>query len=489
MFKQELNHKLLQKLSPQQIQLMKLVQLPTLAFEQKVLEELEINPALENISNNDEDYLDSSDEYPAECISEYDDYEGSSLDINIDEYLPDEEIPNYKTNSDIYSDIEENNEVPYAQSISFSEYLSEQLYTFSISETDQKICEFLIGNLDENGYIRRELSLIVDDLAFSTGIYTKENQLEYLLTHIIQKLEPTGTGARNLKECLLIQLKNKKNTLFINNAIEILSNYFDLFVKKHYDKIQSRLNISEEQLKDIIREIEKLNPKPGKSFSETPKNFEQITPDFVIRITNGKLELSLNGRNAPELRISRAYSDLLETYKDTESKSKNLKEAALFVKQKLDSAKWFIDSVKQRRSTLFQTMNAIMYYQKEYFLSGNEENIKPMILKDIAEIIQMDISTVSRVANSKYVSTPYGTLLIKELFSESLTNEEGEEISTKEIKKILIEIIDQENKKKPLTDDKLMQILKEKGYSIARRTITKYREQFNIPVARLRKEI
>lgn len=492
MLKQELNQKLLHKLSPQQIQLMKLVQLPTLVFEERVRQELEINPALENIFNNEDTSNLCTNEYSENLsLDEYEDYDRQSIDIsniNIDEYLSDDEIPNYKINLNTYSE-DYNCENYYAQSISFLEYLLEQLYTFSLSEKDQKLCEFLIGNLDESGYIRRILSLIVNDLILSIGIYTEESHLEYLLTNIIQKLEPIGIGARNLKECLLLQLKEKNNTYAINNAIKILTNYFDLFIKKHYYKIQISLNINEKELKDSIKEIEKLNPKPGKSFSENSKNFEQITPDFIIRIFNNELELSLNGRNTPELRISRSYSELLETYKDTEYKSKNLKEAAIFIKHKLDSAKWFIDAVKQRKNTLLKTMTAIMSYQKEYFLSGNEENIKPMILKDIAEIVKMDISTVSRVANSKYVSTPYGTLLIKDLFSEGLTNKKGEEVSTKEIKKILIEIINQENKKNPFTDEKLMKILKNKGYNIARRTISKYREQMNISVARLRKKI
>lgn len=487
MFKQELNQKLLQKLSPQQIQLMKLVQLPTLAFEQRVLEELEINPTLEDKSNdeNKED-LDS-----IESKSEYEDYKKNTIDIshiNIDEYLSDDDIPNYKTNfnPDFYG---YKNDTIHIQSISFFEYLLEQLYTFSLSEIDKKICKFLIGNLDENGYIRRELKSIVDDLSFSTGIYSNEKHLQNLLINIIQKLDPIGIGSRNLKECLLLQLKDKKKTFIINNAIEIISNYFDLFIKKHYEKIRIRLRINKSEFIKTIKEIQKLNPKPGRSFSEISKNFEQITPDFIIKIIDSKLELSLNHKNSPELKISQLYLNLLKTYKKSELKSKKIQDATFFIKQKLDSAKWFINAIKQREITLFKTMQAIMEYQKKYFLSGNERNIKPMILKDIAEIINMDISTVSRVANSKYVSTPYGTILIKKLFSESLMNEEGELISTKEIKKILIEIIENENKKKPFTDNNLMKILKEKGYNIARRTVAKYREQLIIPVARLRKGI
>jgi len=491
MLKQELNHRLLQKLSPQQIQLMKLVQLPTLAFEQRILEELDENPALEDGSNENDDYLDNSDNEFSNDDS-YEDYDGNNIDtseINIDEYLSDDEIPHYKTQSNNYSDDDDDYEAPFIQTISFHEYLSEQLHSYSLKEDSMILADFIIGNLDDSGYLRRELSAIVDDLAFNTGIYTEVAVLEDILLNYIQKLDPAGVGARDLSECLIIQLKEKVQTFSVELAIQILEDFFDIFVKKHYDKIQLKLNISEDELKLAIKEIEKLNPKPGKAFSDNAKNSEQITPDFTIRVLEGDLELSLNGRNAPELKISRAYSELLETYKDTEHKSKDQRDAALFVKQKLDSAKWFIDAVKQRQNTLYHTMFAIMQYQKEYFLTGEDEKLKPMILKDIAEKINMDISTVSRVANSKYVNTSYGSILIKDLFSESLTNDEGEEVSTREIKKILIDVISDEDKKKPLPDDKLMVILKEKGYNIARRTIAKYREQLNIPVARLRKEI
>lgn len=488
MLKQELNLRLQQKLSPQQIQLMKLVQLPTIAFEQRIKQELEENPALEegNEFNDDEFTADGDDWEDSE-------YEGESIDtsdINIDEYLSDDEIPNYKTYTNNYSDDDEDRSIPYAQGISFIDYLESQLYTFRLDEEEYQIAEFIIGNIDDDGYIRRDLQAIVDDLAFTQNIYTDKSEVEKLLTGYIQKLDPIGVGARDLQECLLIQLENKSpQTETTELAIDLISKSFEAFTKKHYTRLMQKHNVSEDELKDAVSEIEKLNPKPGKSFSGNTKEIEHITPDFSIKINEGKLELTLNGRNVPELRISNSYAEMLDTYKHTEKKSTEQKEAVLFVKQKLDAAKWFIDAITQRRNTLLITMQAIMEFQEEYFLTGDETKIKPMILKDIADLISMDISTVSRVANSKYVNTPYGTFLIKDLFSESLTNEDGEEVSTREIKRILQDVINEEDKKKPLTDEKLTEILKEKGYPIARRTIAKYREQLNIPVARLRKEI
>ncbi|MFA7688275.1 MAG: RNA polymerase factor sigma-54 [Moheibacter sp.] len=488
MLKQELYLKLQQKLSPQQIQLMKLVQLPTIAFEQKIKQELEENPALEEGSEfNDDEFTADSDNW------EEGEYEGESIDtsdINIDEYLSDDEIPNYKTYTNNYSDDDEDRSIPYAQGVSFIDFLESQLYTFRLDEEEYQIAEFIIGNIDDDGYVRRDLQAIVDDLAFTQNIYTDKAEVEQLLTGYIQKLDPIGVGARDLQECLLIQLESKQpQTETTALAIELLSKSFEAFTKKHYTRLIQKHDVTEEQLKEAVSEIEKLNPKPGKSFSGNTKEVEQITPDFTIRITEGELELSLNGRNVPELRISNSYAEMLDTYKNTEKKSAEQRDAVLFVKQKLDAAKWFIDAITQRRNTLLITMQAIMEFQEEYFLTGDETKIKPMILKDIADIIGMDISTVSRVANSKYVNTPYGTFLIKDLFSESLTNEDGEEVSTREIKRILQDVINEEDKKKPLTDEKLTEILKEKGYPIARRTIAKYREQLNIPVARLRKEI
>lgn len=487
MLKQELNLRLQQKLSPQQIQLMKLVQLPTLAFEQRIKQELEENPALEE----EKEY--SDDEYTSEYDEWDNDDDSQSIDtddINIDEYLSDDEIPNYKTYTNNYSDDDDDREIPFAQGTSFLDYLESQLSMYRLDEEEFEIANFIIGNLDDDGYLRREPQAIANDLAFAQNIYTDKNEIEHLLTSYIQKLDPIGVGARDLQECLKIQLQNKHpQTEASELALDILTKSFEMFTKKHYKRLTEKHNVSEEQLKEAVLEIERLNPKPGKSFGGNTKTIEHITPDFTIKIVDGELELSLNGRNVPELRISNAYSDMLKTYKITEKKSDEQKKAVLFVKQKLDAAKWFIDAVEQRRNTLLYTMQAIMDFQKDYFLTGDETQIRPMILKDIADKINMDISTVSRVANSKYVNTPYGTFLIKDLFSESLTNEDGEEVSTREIKRILQDVVAEENKKKPLTDEKLMGILKEKGYPIARRTIAKYREQLGIPVARLRKEI
>jgi len=485
MLKQSLNFKLLQKLSPQQIQLMKMIQLPTQEFEQRLKQELEENPALESGKDNDDEFenLQSDDDYDDSGNENID-----TEDINIDEYLSDDEIPNYKTQANNYSADDEDKHVPYASGTSFTQYLKTQINTYRLTEEEEIITDFLIGSIDDSGYIRRDLIDILDDLAFTQNIFTTEEELERLLK-LVQQLDPAGVAARNLRECLLIQLKRKEEKPSINLAINILEQSFDHFVKKHYNKLLLKFHISEDQLKDGFQQIEKLNPKPGGSFVGGNKIAEQIVPDFTVRIVEGELELTLNSRNAPELHISNEYNNLLKGYKDSTDKSKSQKEAVQFIKQKLDAAKWFIDAIKQRQQTLFLNMNAIIQHQKEYFLTGDERKLKPMILKDIADVINMDVSTVSRVANSKYVSTPYGTKLIKEFFSESMKNDQGEDVSTREIKNILETVINEENKKKPLTDDKLAVILKEKGYPIARRTIAKYREQLDIPVARLRKEM
>jgi len=483
MLKQNLHYKLLQKLSPQQIQLMKLIQLPTQAFEDKIKQEIEENPALESGKES----KDTLDEEPR---NEYEDAGNETIetDINIDDYLSDDETPSYKLQSNNYRDSDDDKHIPYASGTSFNQHLKSQLNTFRLNDHERQIAEFLVGSIDESGYIRRSIEDIVDDLAFTANIYTDETEVSRMLD-IVHQLDPAGVGATTLEECLLIQLKRKKETQERVLAISILESAFDHFVKKHYKKLLQKFSITEDQLKGAIQEIEKLNPKPGGSYAGSNKIVEQIVPDFSIRIVDGKLELSLNSRNAPELHISSEYNNMLKGYKESKDKSKSQKDAVLFIKQKLDAAKWFIDAIKQRQQTLLLTMNAIMHRQEAYFLSGDERKLKPMILKDIADKINMDVSTVSRVANSKYVDTPYGTKLIKEFFSESMKNDQGEDISTREIKKILQTVIEEENKKKPLTDDKLSAILKEKGYLIARRTVAKYREQLDIPVARLRKEI
>lgn len=485
MLKQSLHYKLLQKLSPQQIQLMKLIQLPTQAFEERLKQEIEENPALdtgkEDSESIDDDLSNEFDDAGTEKIE--------AEDINIDEYLSDDEIPNYKTQANNYSADDEEKNVPYAAGTSFHQSLKNQLSTYSFNDEELSIAEFLVGSIDDSGYIRRDIIDLVDDLAFTANVFTTEEKVIGILKKVIHTLDPIGVGARDLKECLIIQLKRKESTKIRALAIDILESAFDHFVKKHYKKLQEKFNISQEELKEVNTEISKLNPKPGSSYAGNNKIAEQIVPDFSIKLVDGELDLVLNSRNAPELHISREYNNMLKGYQESTVKSKSQKDAVFFIKQKLDSAKWFIDAIKQRQQTLLVTMNTIMHYQYEYFLTGDERKLRPMILKDIADKINMDVSTVSRVANSKFVSTPYGTKLIKEFFSESMKNDQGEDVSTKEIKKILETVVLEENKKKPLTDEKLAAILKEKGYPIARRTVAKYREQLDLPVARLRKEI
>ncbi|RRJ93847.1 RNA polymerase factor sigma-54 [Flavobacterium macacae] len=490
MLKQFLQLKLSQKLSPQQIQLMKLIQLPTQAFEQRLKEEMVENPALETGKEEDE-YEYEKDEFENEEYDDYDEYENDRIDaedINIDEYLSNDETPDYKLQANNYSDDDEERTMPFAAPVSFHQDLINQLNTFILNDEEREIAEFLVGSIDDMGYIRRSIPDIVDDMAFTQGIYTDEKNVEKIL-HVIHELEPSGVGARDLQECLLLQLKHKTPTEAVDLAIDIIENQFEAFTKKHYDKLLQKYGVSQDHLKKAIEEIEKLNPKPGGAFTGNNKMVEHVVPDFTIRIVEGELELSLNGRNAPELHISKDYQEMMQTYKASRDKSNQQKEAVQFIKQKLDSAKWFIDAIRQRQETLFVTMNAIMHYQQEFFLDGDETKMKPMILKDIADMVGLDISTVSRVANSKYVETPYGTKLIKEFFSEAMKNDQGEDVSTLEIKKILQNVIEEEDKHKPLPDDQLADILKEKGYPIARRTIAKYREQLDIPVARMRKKM
>jgi RNA polymerase sigma-54 factor len=484
MLKQYLQFKLSQKLSPQQIQLMKLIQLPTQAFEQRLKQEMEENPALEGGKEELDEYEDDFDN----SDDDYDESETIGEDINVDEYLSDDDVPDYRTQVNNYSADDDDKDIPFAAGTSFTQYLTSQLNTFRLSDDERDIAEFLVGSVDESGYIRRSLIDIADDLAFTQNIYTDEKSIERVL-HIVHQLDPAGVGARNLQECLSIQLHRREKNPDVELATEIIDKAFDQFTKKHYKKLLQKFDITEMQLKDAIDEIEHLNPKPGGSYAGNNRRVEHIVPDFAIKIMDGELELTLNGRNAPEMHVSREYTNMMKGYKEAKDKSKSQKDAVMFIKQKLDAAKWFIEAIKQRQQTLFVTMSSIMHYQKEYFLSGDETKLKPMILKDIADEIEMDVSTVSRVANSKYVDTPYGTKLIKEFFSESMTNDQGEEVSTREIKKILELTIADENKRKPLTDDKLAAILLEKGYPIARRTVAKYREQLDIPVARLRKKI
>jgi len=482
MLNQNLKLKLSQKLSPQQIQLMKLIQLSTLEFEQRLSREIEENPALDNTKETQE--LENEE---FDYDKEPDEHESVDDEIDISDYLSDDETPDYNLRSNNYS--EDNDAViPFASGTSFNHYLKSQLHSFSFNEDDLKIAEFIVGSLDQFGYLRRELDDISDDLAFSYGIEIDKNHIQKILDKIYL-LEPAGIGAKNLQQCLLLQLKRKKKSKDVLNATELIKNYFDSFSKKHFDKIKSKLNISNDELKSSIKEIEKLNPKPGGAYNENIKVNSAVVPDFTVRIIEGEISLKLNSRNAPELYVSHEYKNMLSGYSEAKEKTKNQKDAVLFIKQKLDSARWFIEAIKQRNQTLIMTMTAIVNFQKEYFLTGDERKIKPMILKDIAEKIKMDISTISRVANSKYVDTPYGTKLIKSFFSEAVKNSKGEDISTIEVKKSLESIIDKENKSKPYTDDELTKILNKKGYPIARRTVAKYREMIGSPVARLRKKL
>ncbi len=489
MLKQKLQQKLLQKLSPQQIQLIKLLEVPTIQLEQRVKKEIEENPVLEEGADDDKEL-----QFDENTSEEDKSNESSQEEFTLEDYIPDEDIPNYKLNISNYSKDDKKNEIPYSVGSSFHEHLQQQLNLRVLTDNFKKLAEYLIGNFDEDGYLRRDIESIVDDLAFSQNIITSDKELIEIL-EIIQDFDPSGVGARDLNECLLLQLNRKLKPNGDYNdtrlAYDILKDYFNEFSKKHYDKIIQKLNISEDELKSAISEILKLNPKPGSSFSSPlNKTSQHITPDFTLEDVDNELVLSLNSKNVPELRISRTYANMLESFnKNKKRQSKQDKEAITFVKQKLDSAKWFIDAIKQRQNTLMITMNAIIEYQKKYFIDGDEIKMRPMILKDIAEKTSLDISTISRVANSKYIQTHFGIFPLKYFFSEGMQTNSGEEVSTREIKKILQECINNESKRKPLTDEKLAKILQEKGYQIARRTVAKYREQMNILVARLRKEL
>ncbi len=481
-----LSQKLLQKLSPQQILLMKLLQVPSVALDQRIKQEIEENPALVDAGSDSSDDQVSSDDNSQE--NDTNDDASNEDEFDITDYVSDDDIPDYKLHSNNYPE-EDKKSMPFANTVSFYEMLRSQLVDAGFNDKEHEIAETIIGNIDDSGYLERDIESMVDDLAFSMSINTTNEELEAVL-HKIQEFEPAGVGARNLKECLLIQLKRKDTAdPFIAMAIRILDRYFDAFTKKHYDKILKKLEISEEALKSAIDEILKLNPKPGNSLSETTKVNHYIIPDFIVSNDEEELILTLNSKNAPELRLSNTYKQMLENYAVSNKKSKKEKEAMQFVKQKIDSAKWFIDAIKQRQHTLFITMQAILNFQYDFFLSGDETKLKPMILKDIADRVNLDISTISRVANSKYVQTAFGTILLKTLFSESLKTDSGEDVSTKEVKKILSNLVEAEEKKKPMTDEQLVTALKDKGYQIARRTVAKYREQLNIPVARLRKEL
>jgi RNA polymerase sigma-54 factor len=471
---------------------MKLLQVPTANLEERIKEELEENPALEVTEDHEDGPGDEvKDEFESEEFEEKDGSEEEYENIDISEYVNDgdDDIADYKLRDDNYPDADEERVMPHRVETSFHELLLDQLGMLVVDDRTRKIAEQIVGSIDDDGYLRRETASIADDLAFRQNIETSEEEIESLIKKI-QQFDPAGVATRNLQECLLNQLRRKKNgSKSVDTAIDVLVYYFDEFTKKHYDKIQRGLNLDDEQLKEVINQIIKLNPKPGGDITEVNKAESYVIPDFFITNTAGKLELSLNSKNAPDLRISEGYKEMLKEYDRGSKKDKRQKEAVLFIKQKIDAAKWFIDAIKQRQQTLYNTMHTIMDYQHEFFLTGDETTLRPMILKDIAERTALDISTVSRVANSKFVQTEFGTYRLKFFFSESLSTDSGEEVSTREVKKILSDLIEGESKKKPLSDEKLTELLQEKGYNIARRTVAKYREQLNIPVARLRKEL
>ncbi|MCX6313348.1 MAG: RNA polymerase factor sigma-54 [Sphingobacteriales bacterium] len=491
---QGLYQKQLQKLSPQQIQLMKLLQVPTAILEERVKEEMEENPALElDEEGHADEYDEANDEFKdreteeAEPDGSPDEYD----DIDISDYVSegDDEVGDYKLRDENYPELDDNRVIPHKVETGFNELMLEQLGQLNLDEHQQQVAEQIIGNLDDDGYLRREFSSIVDDMAFRQNIITTEQEIKELVLQI-QQFDPPGIGARNLRECLLIQLERKLGEgLHVELAMKVLEKYFDEFTKKHYEKIQRGLNINDDQLREVINQIIKLNPKPGGTIGDSNKGEQYVVPDFFIYNNVGKLELTLNSKNAPDLRISEGYRDMLKDYERGSKKDKRQKEAVLFIKQKIDSAKWFIDAIKQRQNTLMNTMEAIMNYQHDFFITGDETSLRPMILKYIAEATNLDISTISRVANSKFVQTEFGTYRLKFFFSESLQTDSGEEVSTREVKKILSDMVEGESKKHPLSDERLTELLQEKGYNIARRTVAKYREQLNIPVARLRKEL
>lgn len=474
---------MLQKLSPQQIQMIKLLEIPTLQLEQRIKNELEENPVLEEGEKNED--LDNS-------LEEQEEHgEGDPDEFSFEDYIGDDDTPSYKLHASNVSKDDKKEDIPFSVSVSFHEHLENQIGLKSLTEREYMLALYIIGNIDDDGYLRRKLESIANDLSFTQNVKSSEEELEKVLK-IIQDLDPPGVGARTLRECLLLQVKQKDlEQPSLKMAKKILEQYFNEFTKKHYEKIINRLKISEGELEEAIHEILRLNPKPGSSFSNSEnRTVQTIIPDFILENNDGKLELTLNSRNVPDLHINKDYTQMLEQYQKSKGqRTKDQKEAISFVKQKLDSAKWFIDAIKQRQNTLLLTMNAIMDYQYEFFQTGDESKLKPMILKDIADKTGLDISTISRVVNSKYIQTPFGIYSLKYFFSEGMQKEDGEEVSTRQIKSILKDYIDNEDKKKPLTDERLSKLLKEQGYMIARRTVAKYREQMNIPVARLRKEL
>ena len=482
MLKQQLQQKLQQKLSPAQIQVIKMLEVPTLELEERIRQEIEENPALEEGAETNDDEFD-------EDFNNEDG--GNNDDFDIHDYVADDDIPDYKLKVNNSSKDDKHEDIPFSAGMTFHENLMDQLGLLQLSEHEHQLAEYVIGNIDEEGYLRRTPESMVDDIVFQSGIQTTDDEM-YRVVSLIQKFDPAGVGATTLQECLVLQLERKTQTTEIKQAIKIIVDYFEEFSKKHYDKITKAINIDEEQLKKIIAEIVKLNPKPGNRWGGNilEKSMSTIVPDFILENDENQLTVHLNNSNIPELRVNNTYNEMFQDYaSNKKNQTREMKDAVMFVKQKIDAARWFIDAIKQRQQTLLTTMMAIVNFQKEFFIEGDDTYLRPMILKDIADITGYDISTISRVSNSKYIQTEFGIFPVKYFFSESMTNDSGEEVSTREIKKILQDCIDNEDKRKPLNDDALAEVLKEKGYLIARRTVAKYREQLNIAVARLRKEI
>lgn len=483
MLKQQLQQKLQQKLSPAQIQVIKMLEVPTLELEERIRQEIEENPALEEGAESDND-SDEFDEFGNEDG-------GNNDDFDIDDYVADDDIPDYKLKANNTSKDDKHEDIPFSVGMTFHENLIDQLGLLQLSEHQHMLAEYVIGNIDDEGYLRRTPESMVDDIVFQAGIQTTDDEM-IKIVELVRQFDPAGVGATTLQECLLLQLDRKNQTKETKLAAKVISEYFEEFSKKHYDKITKSLNINDEQLKKIISEIVHLNPKPGNAWGGNvlEKSMATIVPDFILENDENQLTVHLNNSNIPELRVNNTYNEMFQDYaSNKKNQTREMKDAVMFVKQKIDAARWFIDAIKQRQQTLLTTMMAIVQFQKEFFIEGDDTYLKPMILKDIADRTGFDISTISRVSNSKYIQTEFGIFPVKYFFSESMTNDSGEEVSTREIKKILQDCIDNEDKRKPLNDDALAEVLKEKGYLIARRTVAKYREQLNIPVARLRKEI
>jgi len=483
MLKQQLQQKLQQKLSPAQIQVIKMLEVPTLELEERIRQELEENPALEEGAEADAE----KDEFDELNVDDG----GNNDDFDPIEYMADDDIPDYKLKANNTSKDDKHEDIPFSAGMTFHEFLADQVSLLCLSEKDHLLTEYVIGNIDEEGYLRRTPEAMVDDIVFQAGVQTTDQEM-FRIVHLVQQLDPAGVGACNLQECMMLQLIRKEQTHSVKLAKRLIKEYFEEFTKKHFDKIQRGLDMDDTILKKVMNEIIRLNPKPGNAWGGNilEKSMTTIVPDFILENDEGQLTVSLNNSNVPELRVNNTYNDMFQDYAaNKQNQSREMKDAVMFVKQKIDSARWFIDAIKQRQQTLLTTMIAIVDFQRQFFIEGDDTYMKPMILKDIADRTGYDISTISRVSNSKYIQTEFGIFPVKYFFSESMTNDSGEEVSTREIKQILLQCIGNEDKHKPLNDDALAEVLKTKGYIIARRTVAKYREQLNIPVARMRKEI